>query len=66
MNGNEMERVNEWNKPTTLGQMRERSGGTLSPRAGRTIAPPPTGSDRKRWDYRQAPDRVAPPVTLIP
>ena len=66
MNENEMELVNEWNHPTAPGRANHHSGGTLSPRAGRMIAPPPTESDRKRLGYRQAPDRIAPPVTLIP
>ena len=66
MNGNEMERVNQWNHPATLGRTNHHSGGTLSPRAGRTFAPPATGSDRKRWDQWQGPDRIAQSVALIP
>lgn len=57
MNTDDLERVNEWNQPEALGQMRELSGGVLSPRSERMIALQTKGSDPKRRDYEQASDR---------
>jgi hypothetical protein len=53
MDTDDLERVNEWNQPKPLGQMRERNGGTLSPPSKPpTIAQTPR-SGRMREDAGQ-------------
>jgi len=61
MDTDDLERLNEWNQPKTLGQMRERSGGTLSPQSDGIIAPQTKEPDPKRGESRQLSDQVRDP-----
>ena len=57
MDTDDLERVNEWNQPKPLGQMRERSGGTLSPPSKPPIPAQTSRLGRMRHDSaHQEPD----------
>lgn len=60
MDTDDLERVNEWNQPTPLGQMRERRGGTLSPQPKPPITALPTRLEQRREDSgQQEPDGIS-------
>jgi hypothetical protein len=53
MDTDDLERVNVWNQPKPLGQMRERNGGTLFPPPKPPITAQPTELGRMRHDSGQ-------------
>ena len=53
MDTDDLERVNEWNQPKPLGQMRERGGGTLSPQSKPPTTAQPAILGRMREDTGQ-------------
>jgi hypothetical protein len=57
MDTDDLERVNVWNQPKTLGQMRKRNGGTLSPQSNPPTSALPTRLEQRREDSgQQEPD----------
>ena len=59
MDTDDLGRVNEWSQPKTLGQMRERNGGTLSPQPKQQITAQPVTLGQTREDSgQQEPDGI--------